>query len=75
MASFLVHAVQPLSGEHEGVLGLGYQDFLNGAPARGQTFQGQPGAARREGHHLQVEVVTPQDPPVQGGELYDHFLS
>lgn len=75
MAPFFVDTVQPLSGEHERVLGLGHQDFLNSAPPRGQTFQGQSGTACGEGHHLQVEVITTQEPPVQGGELDDHLLA
>lgn len=75
MAPLLVDTVQPLRGEHKRMLRLGHQDFLNGASARGQAFQGQSGAARREGHHLQVEVVTAQKPPVQGGELNHHLLA
>lgn len=75
MAPFFVDTVQPFSGEHKGVLGLGDQDFLNSAPPGGQTFQGQSGTACREGHYLQVEVITTQEPPVQGGELDDHLLT
>lgn len=75
MAALLVDAVQPLCGEHEGMLRLGYQDLLNGAPPGGQALQGQAGAAGGEGHHLQVEVVAPQNPPVQGGELHHNLLA
>lgn len=57
------------------MLRLGHQDLLDSAAPGGQALQGQAGAAGREGHHLQVEVVTAQNPPVQGGELHHDLLA